>query len=248
VPIGEMFEIDRYALARATALVEAVAADYDRYEFHLAVQRLSTYASEDLGGFYLDVLKDRLYTAPRESRARRSAQTALALIRDAMLKLAAPILSFTAEEAWRLLYPKDPTILVHTWKDMLPAVTGAQALMEKWDRILAVRASVLKELEALRIQGKIGSSLAAEVTVRSPEPEHAALASLGDDLRFVFITSQARVEPGAALAIEVRPSQAKKCERCWHWRTDVGHDARHPALCARCTANLFGSGEPRAYA
>jgi isoleucyl-tRNA synthetase len=248
VPVGEMFEIDRYALARARALAEAVAADYDRYEFHLAVQRLSTYASEDLGGFYLDVLKDRLYTAPRESRARRSAQTALAAIRDAMLKLAAPILSFTAEEAWRLLYPKDPTIFVHTWKDMIPAVPDGQALMEKWDRILAVRAAVLKELEALRMQGKIGSSLAAEVTVTSPEPEHAALASLGDDLRFVFITSQASVKPGAALAIDVRPSKAKKCERCWHWRADVGHDPRHPALCARCTANLFGAGERRAYA
>ncbi len=103
------------------------------------MQRLSTYASEDLGGFYLDVLKDRLYTTARDSRSRRSAQTALAIIRDALLKLLAPILSFTAEEAWQILHPNDPTIFVHTWPDMVPAVPGADALIEKWDRILAVR-------------------------------------------------------------------------------------------------------------
>ncbi len=120
VAIAEMFELDRYAIAKANALLRSVAADYDRYEFHLVVQRLQTYCSEELGGFYLDVLKDRLYTAARGSRARRSAQTVLALIRDELLKLMAPILSFTAEEAWRILYPRDETMFVHVWARLAP--------------------------------------------------------------------------------------------------------------------------------
>jgi isoleucyl-tRNA synthetase len=248
LPIGELYEIDRYAVAQMRALADAVANDYDRYEFHLVVQRLSTYASEELGGFYLDVLKDRLYTTPRDSRARRSAQTALAIIRDALLKLLAPILSFTAEEAWQVLHPEDPTIFVHVWPDMVPAVVDAETLLAKWASILAVRAAVLKELEALRMQGRIGSSLQAEVVITAPASIHEALASLGDDLRFVLITSQAQVRRGEALKIEAKPSGARKCERCWHWRADVGADAKHEALCARCVSNLFGAGEPRSYA
>jgi isoleucyl-tRNA synthetase len=248
VPVAELFEIDRYALARAAALAREVIGDYDRYEFHLVVQRLTTYASEELGGFYLDVLKDRLYTTGKDSRARRSAQTALAAIRDALLKLAAPILSFTTEEAWRIVAPRDPTIFVHTWSDLLPAVPDGEALLAKWARIAAVRSAVQKELEQLRIQGRIGSSLQAEVSVAASGEEHAALASLGDDLRFVFITSAARVERGDELAIAVNPSAADKCERCWHWRDDVGEDRDHPALCGRCVANLYGAGEARAFA
>ena len=119
---AELFELDRFALAQAQMMATAVEADYARYEFHLVVQRLQTYCSEELGGFYLDVLKDRLYTAAADSRARRSAQTALALIRDALLKLMAPILSFTAEEAWRILRPDDPTIFAHVWKDSAAVV------------------------------------------------------------------------------------------------------------------------------
>jgi isoleucyl-tRNA synthetase len=248
LPIDELFELDRFALAHAGALIRAVEADYARYEFHLVVQRLQTYCSEDLGGFYLDVLKDRLYTAPRTSRARRSAQTALALIRDALLKVLAPILSFTAEEAWRVVHPSDASIFVGVIAGSLPEVAGADALLAKWQRILAVRSVVLKELEGLREDGKLGSSLQAEVTVAVPDQDYAALASLGDDLRFVFITSVASVERGDALAVAVNPSAAPKCERCWHWRADVGDDARHPLLCGRCVANLFGAGEPRAFA
>jgi isoleucyl-tRNA synthetase len=248
VPAADLVEIDRYALARLAVLADEVVGDYDRYEYHLVVKRLTTYASEDLGGFYLDVLKDRLYTAAAASRARRSAQTALAIIRDALLKLLAPILSFTAEEAWRILRPQDPTIFVHTWAELVPAVPDADVLVPKWQRILAVRAAVLRELEQLRMQGRIGSSLQADVTVSAPEPEYAALASLGDDLKYVFITSAARVERGDALAIAVNPSAGVKCERCWHWRDDVGEDRGHPALCGRCVANLFGSGDARACA
>jgi isoleucyl-tRNA synthetase len=212
------------------------------------VQRLQTYCSEDLGGFYLDVLKDRLYTTAAGSRARRSAQTALALIRDALLKLMAPILSFTAEEAWHVLHPDDPTIMAHTWQDALPAVPDAPELIAKWEAILAVRAVVMKELESVRQAGTIGSSLQAEVAIVAPEPAFTALASLGDDLRFVTITSSASLSPGVDLAVAVAPSKYAKCERCWHWRADVGTDSARPTLCGRCVANLFGAGEPRRFA
>ena len=248
VPLAELFEIDRFALVQAQMMAVAIEADFERYEFHLVVQRLQTYCSEDLGGFYLDVLKDRLYTAGTHSRARRSAQTALALIRDALLKLMAPILSFTAEEAWRILYPDDPTIFAHVWKGALPQLADAPALIAKWERILAVRGAVLKELETVRQRGTIGSSLQAEVAIAAPEPAFGALASLGEDLRFVTITSATTLAPGDELAIQVMPSPHAKCERCWHWRADVGADRAHPVLCARCVANLFGSGEPRAFA
>ena len=206
VPVAEMFEIDRFALAQAQMLATAVEGDYERYEFHLVVQRLQTYCSEELGGFYLDVLKDRLYTAAPGSRARRSAQTALALIRDALLKLMAPILSFTAEEAWQVVYPGDPTIFVRVWKDALPTFAHEPELIAKWERILAVRAAVQKELETVRQSGAIGSSLQAEVAITAADDDYAALASLGDDLRFVTITSAAAVVRGAELAIRVTPS------------------------------------------
>src|SRR5215831_7267779 len=248
VPPAELFELDRFALAQAQALLAAAEDDYARYKFHLVVQRLQTYCSEDLGGFYLDVLKDRLYTAPANSRARRSAQTAVALIRDGLLKAMAPILSFTAEEAWRILHPGDQSIFMHVMAGSLPEIEQADALRAKWQRILAVRATVLKELETLREGGKIGSSLQAEVTVAAPDEDYAALASLGDDLRFVLITSAAQIERADALAVAVNASAAPKCERCWHWRSDVGDDTRHPLLCGRCVANLFGNGEPREFA
>ncbi len=248
VPVAELFEMDRFALAQAQMMATAVEADYARFEFHLVVQRLQTYCSEELGGFYLDVLKDRLYTAAADSRARRSAQTALALIRDALLKLMAPILSFTAEEAWRTLRPDDATIFAHVWKDALPTYAHEPELVAKWERILAVRAVVQKELETTRQAGTIGSSLQAEVAVSAPPADHAALASLGDDLRFVTITSAATVVAGDALAVQVTPSTHPKCERCWHWRADVGVDPARPGLCERCVANLYGSGEPRRFA
>ncbi len=248
VALADLVEVDRYALARAAVLLNDIAADYDRYEFHLVVQRLQTYCSEDLGGFYLDVLKDRLYTAGKGSHARRSAQTVLALIRDALLKLMAPVLSFTAEEAWRVLYPDDKSIFVHTWTGALPELHDADTVLDKWRRILAVRGVVQKELEALRQQGTIGASLEADVTIVATDEDYAALASLEDDLRFVMITSAARVERGDTLAVAVNRSGHDKCERCWHWRDDVGAMAGHPALCGRCVANLFGAGEPRRYA
>jgi len=248
IPVDQLLEVDRYAIAAARRMADAVRADYERFEFHLLVQRLQTYCSEDLGGFYLDVLKDRLYTAGKASPARRSAQTALSLIAEILLKLMAPVLSFTAEEAWRLAHPGDASIFCRTWVDVLPAVPDEEMLLAKWTRILAVRSAVLKELESVRASGGIGSSLQADVVVKAGGEDYEALTSLGDDLRFVFITSAARVERGNELAIAVTPSSAPKCERCWHYRNDVGDDHAHAAICARCVANLFGAGEARAYA
>ncbi len=245
VPVAELVEIDRYALAAARQLAEAIQGDYARYEFHVVVQRLQTYCSEDLGGFYLDVLKDRLYTTGKTSYARRSAQTALALIRDALLTWMAPVLSFTAEEAWRIAHPSDASIFCHTWRDSPPKLADADVLVAKWSRILATRAAVLKELEALRGDGRIGSSLQAEVAIHATDDDFDALASLGEDLRFALITSAASVAKGNGLKVQATPSAHVKCERCWHYRADVGADAAHPLLCGRCVANLFGAGEPR---
>jgi isoleucyl-tRNA synthetase len=251
LPVAEWFEIDRYALALMRQVSARSLADYDRYEYHPIVARLQTFASEDLGAFWLDILKDRLYTTQPDSKARRSAQSALHVVTDALLKLMAPLLSFTAEEAWRVFRRRDGgTIFTETFA-ALPAVPDEGQLLERWTALRAIRAEVQKRLEELREQGAIGSSLQAEVELRAAGPKAALLQSLGDDLRFVLITSQARVVPVAAAADEsivVTPSAAAKCERCWHWRGDVGIDPAHPGLCGRCVVNLFGAGEPRAFA
>jgi isoleucyl-tRNA synthetase len=251
VPTNELLEIDRYAIAAARALADAVQGDYARYEFHLVVQRLQTFCSEDLGAFYLDILKDRLYTTRADSRARRSAQTALAHVTRSLLTLMAPILSFTAEEAWTVLHGAgDDSVFLHTWP-ALPAMPDAEALLARWGEIRSVRAEVQKVLEALRAEGRIGSSLQAEVEVRASGDRHAALASLGDDLRFVLITSAARVSrvdsPSDETIVAV-PSAHAKCERCWHYRADVGAAPAHPTICGRCVENLEGAGEPRSHA
>jgi len=159
----------------------------------------------------------------------------------------APFLSFTAEEAWQLLRPGDRTIFVRTWAELLPQPQD-EALVARWERIVAVRALVQKELEAVRQGGAIGSSLQADVEIVAAGSDYDDLASLGDDLRFVLITSTASVRRGEPFDIVVTPSRNSKCERCWHWRADVGCDAAHPGLCGRCVANLFGAGEPRRYA
>ena len=246
---SQWVEIDRYALAMTRAMADAVTADYARFEFHLVTQRLQTFCSEDLGGFYLDVLKDRLYTCPAGSRARRSAQSALHHIAQVLLRLMAPVLSFTAEEAWSVLHAgRDESIFFHTWNGVLPAQDGEPERLAKWRRLREIRAEVQKNLEDLRQAGSIGSSLAAEVEVAAPEGDRILLESLEADLRFVFITSTARVEPGAALAVRAAASTQPKCERCWHFREDVGRDLRHPGICARCVTNIEGPGEDRRHA
>ena len=256
VPVAEMLEIDRYALAETARLQSDIAAHFERYEFHPVVARLQNFCSEDLGGFYLDILKDRLYTTGVDSLARRSAQTALWHIAHALLRIMAPILSFTAEEAWAVFAGEkayaesDETIFTQTlWT--FPAIADSAALLDKYALLRAVRADVTKQLEEVRASGAIGSSLQAELALKAAGPKYEVLSSLDDDLKFVFITSQAnveKVEDAAQEAVAVTPSTAEKCERCWHYRRDVGHDPAHPGLCARCTSNLFGSGEQRRFA
>ena len=241
VPLAEMLEVDRWAMSRAAQLQSELLAHFDAYEFHPVVGKLQVFCSEDLGAFYLDVLKDRLYTTAAKSHARRSAQTALWHITQAMLRWMAPFLSFTAEEAWAV-FGDTPSIFTQTfWAFDAPDA----ALLERWARIRSVRDAVNKEIEAVRTSGAVGSSLQANVVVSVPAAERELLASLGDDLKFVFITSAAVVESGETLTVKVTPSPDTKCERCWHWRSDVGADAAHAALCGRCVSNLYGAGESR---
>jgi len=240
---ADLLEIDRWALARAAELQGEILAHYERYEFHPVVAKLQLFCSEDLGAFYLDVLKDRLYTTAPDSLARRSAQTALWRITHAMLRWMAPFLSFTAEEAWPILAPgASPSIFTETFSAF---DAPDAALLAKWARVRAIREEVNKAIEAVRTTGGVGSSLQAEVQLAAPADDRALLDTLGDDLKFVLITSKATLADGDALAVTVTPSAAAKCERCWHWRDDVGHDAAHPALCGRCTSNLYGAGETR---
>jgi len=215
------------------------------YEFHPVVAKLQVYCSEDLGAFYLDVLKDRLYTTAPKSVARRSAQTALWHITQAMLRWMAPFMSFTAEEAWGVFAPGRESIFMETY---WPLATPDEALLAKWNAIREVREAVNKAIEAVRTEGGVGSSLQATVTVTAPAQTHALLAELGDDLKFVFITSAVTLVLGEALAVQVSPSTAVKCERCWHYREDVGTDAAHPTICGRCSSNLYGAGEARTVA
>jgi isoleucyl-tRNA synthetase len=246
----QWLEIDRYALARAAALQKEVLDHYDAYEFHPVVAKLQTFCSEDLGGFYLDVLKDRLYTSAVDSPARRSAQSALYHITQGLLRLIAPFLSFTAEEAWKIFQPGHTTIFTETYYVYPPLPEGA-ALLDKWALVRQLRSDVTKALEAAREAGRIGSSLQAEVEIRAHGARYDTLASLGDDLKFVLITSAARVikvDNEADEAIDVVASRYLKCERCWHYREEVGANAEHPTLCGRCTANLFGDGEHRSIA
>ncbi|MBL0142686.1 MAG: isoleucine--tRNA ligase [Betaproteobacteria bacterium] len=242
-------EIDRFALAMTREMAEAATADYARFEFHVVTQRIQTFCSEDLGGFYLDILKDRLYTCGRDSRARRAAQSALHHITQILLRLMAPILSFTAEEAWTVLHPgREESLFFHTWDGVLPQQEGEAALLVKWKRLREIRALVQKQLEELRQSGSIGSSLQAEVEIAAPEGDRTLLESLGDDLRFVLITSTATVETGESLAVRVSASTQAKCERCWHYREDTGSDPRHPGICGRCVSNIEGPGEERRHA
>jgi isoleucyl-tRNA synthetase len=252
VPLDQMLEIDRYALSRAAALQAEILAHFEVYEFHPVVAKLQIYCSEDLGSFYLDILKDRLYTTGAKSLARRSAQTALWQITQAMLRWMAPFLSFTAEEAWAVLGTEGKTPLAtrdSIFMDTYSAVPAPDtALLAKWARIREIRDAVNKDIEVLRANGQVGSSLQATIELTVAADDHALLASLGADLKFVFITSAISLIAGDIISIGASASNAIKCERCWHYQDDIGLDAAHPTLCGRCVSNLAGSGETRVFA
>ena len=251
MPVNEWLEIDRYALHLTQTLQAQVLADYSRYEFHLAVQKLVAFCSEDLGGFYLDILKDRLYTAGENSPARRAAQSALHHITHTFMRLVAPILSFTADEIWHTLnLGEDQSVFEENWYN-IPAHGLEAAQILAWQEVISTRALAAKEIEVLRAQNLVGSSLQAELEFYVSGESFAALSRLEDDLRFVTITSSAKVYKVASEAeqkVVVKPSAHQKCDRCWHYRADVGADKAHPHICGRCVSNLFGKGEARKYA
>jgi isoleucyl-tRNA synthetase len=248
VPAKELVALDAYALARTRQLQDEVIEAYRSYAFHLIYQKVHNFCVVDLGGFYLDILKDRLYTTPAQGHARRSAQTAMFHIAESIVRWLAPILSFTAEEIWRHLpAPRLESVFLTTWHT-LPEVPETAI---NWPALIALRANVMHKLEELRDAGAIGSSLDAAVDVYAAPADYDKVSSLGDELRFLFITSQARLHKGAATqegVIEVAPSQDVKCLRCWHHRPDVGSHPEHPQLCDRCVTNLSLPGERRVFA
>ena len=251
VPQDQMVEIDRYAMILARQLQERLAGDfYPRYAFHFAVKDIVAFCSEDLGAFYLDILKDRLYTTQADSHARRSAQTALYHITRSLVLLISPILCFTGEEAWDIIGGgEEDSVLFHTWHEF-PSINekSEEALLKKWQAVREVREAVTAAIEPLRADKSVGSSLQAEVAITAPDALAGYLKALGEELRFALLVSEVSVAKGDELTVAAKVSGGEKCERCWHYTDDVGSVAAHPTLCARCAENVSGKGETRHYA
>ncbi len=234
IPPDRLLEIDRFMLADAERWRAHVADGlYPVYGFHHAVQEIHSMCSQRLGAFYLDILKDRLYTCPTQSHARRSAQTALHAITAELLKLAAPVVPFTAEEAWKAYAGNEgESVMFHVWQPLAQPSDGA-ALMRKWEHVIKWRRNVQKTLEEMRAAGDIGSSLMAEVELEADGEDHQALASLGGDLRYVLMVSSVLLRRGGG-GVKAVPSTQPKCVRCWHHCATVGSSAGHPEICSRC--------------
>ena len=257
VSFENLLEIDRYALGLLRDLSATCREAYEVYELHRVAQALQLFCSDDLGAFYLDILKDRLYTNAENSHDRRAAQTVVLKITQVLAGLMAPILSYTAEEVWQTLYPNtEDFVVLHDWsrrEDLISVEVSTEYanLKEKWARIREVRANAAKEIEVLRAAGQVGSSLQAELNFYVGDEDFEALSSLGEDLRFVTITSSAKVYRAVSETeqkILVSPSAHKKCERCWHYVADVGAHADHPTICGRCVENISGNTKQRKYA
>ena len=249
LPVKEWLSIDRYALHLTHQLQDHIKKDYASYEFHLGMQKFISFCSEDLGGFYLDILKDRLYTSNENSKARRAAQSAIFHITHALMRLMAPVLSFTADEIWQILMPQsDELVFMDEWYDIPSHELNARELLA-WEHIIHVRTITNKKIEELREKGLVGSSLQAEIDIFASGDIYQSLSILHEDLKFAMITSSAKLhERQGDLHIDVRASQHKKCDRCWHYREEVGSHKEHPAICNRCISNLFETGEVRAHA
>ena len=258
VPLEQMIALDRWAVERARQLQEELIEAYNSFEFHLIYQKIHNFCAVDLGSFYLDVIKDRQYTTPRHSLARRSTQSALYYIIEAMVRWLAPVLSFTAEEIWQHIPgQRARSVFLETWYTF-PA--NVESVNIDWNGVMVIREAVSKELEKLRVSGQIGSSLDAEVDLYADATLQQQLRYFEDELRFVLITSYARTQDEAArpadaekigtlgLWIKAKPSAYTKCVRCWHHREDVGQHAAHPELCGRCVINITTDGENRRYA
>jgi isoleucyl-tRNA synthetase len=255
---SEMVALDRWALSRALEVQREVIEAYRRYEFHVIYQKVHNFCVVDMGGIYLDVIKDRTYTMPKESLARRAAQTAMFHIAESMVRWLAPVLSFTAEEMWSFLPGKRAeSVFLTTWYELPEIASDGIA----WDALIEMRNGVLKKLEEARVRGEIGAPLEAEVDIRVSRDALDKLNALGNELRFFLITSEARLhavdaaeleKAGEArvngLAIYVHPTEAAKCARCWHRRPEVGRHPEHPEICDRCVTNITTAGEKRVFA
>jgi isoleucyl-tRNA synthetase len=262
---GDMVALDRWALARTRELQGEVIEAYRQYAFHVIYQKVHNFCIVDLGGFYLDVVKDRMYTTPAGSAARRSAQTAMYHIAESMVRWLAPVLSFTAEEIWRFLPgARADSVFLTTWHNI------PEFLPDRidWPALIQLRGDVTHKLEKLRNEGSIGAPLDAEVDVYCEPQDFARFDALGDELRFLLITSEARVHEVGQLpegsvptthgplhggrpprvSFGVKATTVPKCVRCWQRRPDVGADHAHPELCARCVINVEGPGEQRKFA
>ena len=259
--VEDLLEIDRWVLARAVEVQREIRRAYREFNFHLIHQLAHEFCNIDLGSFYLDVLKDRLYTMPTDSPARRSAQNAMVHVLEAMVRWFAPILSFTADEIWRHMPgERGPSVFLEQWYE-LPQPSHSPALLQGWRQIQQVRDALAVRLEELRNARVIGAPLEAAVDVYTEGDLHKRLQHLGEELRFALITSTARVfsydqrpaeavdlgggPGGDRLALAVEVCTDKKCVRCWHRRVDVGQSAAHPELCGRCVENVDGPGEVR---
>ena len=251
VATADMLELDKYALVLAQQLQQRVASDYyGRYAFHFAVQDIVQFCSEDMGAFYLDILKDRLYTMQAGSLGRRSAQTALYHISRNLVLLLSPILCFTAEEAWTVLTGNEEDSVLFQTMHVFPKLAEAEitALTQKWQAIRTVRDVVNAAIEPLRADKSIGSSLQVDTVITVPSDLMPYVTALGDELRFVLMVAHVTVQEGAELTTIVSADEGQKCERCWHYTDDIGIDSQHPTICGRCATNLDGKGEQRLFA
>jgi isoleucyl-tRNA synthetase len=259
----DMVQLDRWAVDRALQLQQDIIKAYQDYNFHLIYQKVLNFCVADMGGFYLDIIKDRQYTCATDSVARRSCQTAVYHIAEAMVRWIAPILSFTADEMWGYLPGKrDRFVFTQQWYDGLFALDGFDGFdRDLWHTAVRVREAVGPRLENARKDGVIGSSLDAELDLYCNDTLLAALQKFGDELRFLLICSDVRLHPEsvaqadrvsetelAGLQVFIAASAHAKCPRCWHHREDVGSDGSHPELCGRCVANVDGDGETRHFA
>jgi isoleucyl-tRNA synthetase len=252
-----MTQLDKWIIEKTKSLQSEVIRDFDKYQFHQAFKKIHNFCANELGGFYLDILKDRLYTSKQDSEARRSCQTALYFILEALLRWISPILSFTAEEAWQLHKPGSSVHLLEWFDEWSDSEAEMTITDDEWSQILLIRTEVNKVLEASRNKEVIGSALDAEIDLFCSTEIKTILAKFSDELRFIFITSGAQVfdfeEQGestelAGLRVLVRKTKHNKCERCWHSREEVGEIARHKTLCERCVDNIEGEGEVRLFA
>ncbi len=262
VAMDDMVELDRWIVGRAADLQKQLLEAYDSYQFHSVVQKLMHFCSIELGSFYLDIIKDRQYTAKSDGLARRSCQTALHHIAEALVRWMAPICSFTAQEIWGLLPgERGEYVFTESWYEGFSEFAGVSDTENAfWMQLLDVRDTVNQALEQARRDDVIGGSLQAEVTLYADDKLAASLNRLGGELRFALLTSEARVEAldnapanavkaeKLALAVEVKQSAYKKCERCWHHREEVGTLSEHDDLCQRCVTNIDGEGEERRFA